>query len=122
MWTPLHTASACGALEVVRLLLERGADVETKNNDGKTAFQEAAERGREEVKYYRIVSFLLLMLLLSCNSSSVSEYSAGMAVRGSRPRSHWEQDEVGRATSIRRKRSESGMVAAICASGAHVLL
>jgi ankyrin repeat protein len=47
--TPLHVASYDGALEVVRLLLEYGADVEVKNNDGQTALQYAAERGHDEV-------------------------------------------------------------------------
>jgi ankyrin repeat protein len=38
-----------GALEVVRLLLEHGVDVEAKDNDGKTAMQVAAEEGHDEV-------------------------------------------------------------------------
>jgi ankyrin repeat protein len=33
----------------VRLLLEHGADVEVKRNDGKTALQEAADRGHDKV-------------------------------------------------------------------------
>jgi len=33
----------------VRLLLERGADVEAKDNDGKTALQYAAEGGYDEI-------------------------------------------------------------------------
>jgi hypothetical protein len=47
-WTPLHWASNIGALEAVRLLLEHGADVEAKNHV-KTAIQEAAGGGHEEV-------------------------------------------------------------------------
>ena len=31
------------------MLLEHGADVEVKANDGKTALQRAAEKGRDEV-------------------------------------------------------------------------
>ena len=38
-FTPLHRASKNGALEVVRLLLEHGADVEAVNKDGKTSLQ-----------------------------------------------------------------------------------
>jgi len=45
----VHEASYYGALEVVRLLLEHGADVEAKYNDGKTALQEAADRGHDKV-------------------------------------------------------------------------
>jgi ankyrin repeat protein len=48
-WTPLHRASINGALEVVRLLLEHGADVEAKDNDGETALQVAAYKGHDEV-------------------------------------------------------------------------
>ena len=48
--TPLHWASDVGALEVVRVLLEHGADdVEVKGNDGMTALQEAAERRHDAV-------------------------------------------------------------------------
>ena len=53
-WTPLHLASALGALEVVRLLLEHGVDVEVKRNDGMTALQVAdGRRGEEVVKLLR---------------------------------------------------------------------
>jgi ankyrin repeat protein len=38
-----------GAFEVVRLLLERGADVEAKDNNGKNSLQEAARYGHDEV-------------------------------------------------------------------------
>jgi ankyrin repeat protein len=48
-WTPLHLASSNGALRVVRLLLEHGADVEAKNNVDKTALQIAADEGHDEV-------------------------------------------------------------------------
>ena len=42
-------ASYCGALEVVRVLLEHGADVEVKTNDGHTALQFADGEGRDKV-------------------------------------------------------------------------
>jgi hypothetical protein len=38
-FTPLHRASAYGALEVVHVLLEHGADVKAVSVDGKTALQ-----------------------------------------------------------------------------------
>jgi hypothetical protein len=47
--TPLHSASFCGALEVVHLLLEHGADVEVRDKTGKTALEIAAEEGHDEV-------------------------------------------------------------------------
>ena len=48
-WTPLYLASIRGALEVVRLLLERGADVKVKDKNGETALQEVAARGYNKV-------------------------------------------------------------------------
>jgi ankyrin repeat protein len=47
--TSLHKASENGALEVVCLLLEHDADVETKKKDGKTALQDAAGEEFDEV-------------------------------------------------------------------------
>jgi len=44
--TPLHWTSFNGALEVVRLLLEHGADVEAKINNGKTTLIAACGWGR----------------------------------------------------------------------------
>jgi ankyrin repeat protein len=42
-------ASSIGALEVVRLLLEHGADLEGKGNNGQTALQVAAGRRHGKV-------------------------------------------------------------------------
>ena len=47
--TPLHWASFNGSLEVVRLLLEHGADAEAKDNKGETALQIAVDGGFEKV-------------------------------------------------------------------------
>ena len=45
----MYAASYCRALEVVRVLLEHGADVEVKRYDGKTALQVAAGQGHAKV-------------------------------------------------------------------------
>jgi len=42
-------ASDWGKLEVVRQLLEHGADVEVKDNDGETALQCATDEGYDEI-------------------------------------------------------------------------
>ncbi|KAH9077605.1 hypothetical protein EDB83DRAFT_1497892 [Lactarius deliciosus] len=47
--TPLHRASSKGWPEVVRLLLNRGANVDEKDKDGKTPFQVASEKGHAEI-------------------------------------------------------------------------
>ena len=46
---PLGSAAAEGHIEVVRLLLERGADASLKNSQGKTALDYAVEAGHEQI-------------------------------------------------------------------------
>jgi ankyrin repeat protein len=48
-WTALHAASHSGHLEVVKLLLRRGADVDILNKANKTAAELASENGKAEV-------------------------------------------------------------------------
>ena len=40
--TPLHLASKRGTLEFVRLLIDHGADIDLKDNEGRTAFDVAS--------------------------------------------------------------------------------
>lgn len=49
LWTPLHKAASMGHLEIVRILLEHGADLSPKDKWGKTALEQAEAEGHEEV-------------------------------------------------------------------------
>ncbi|CAI9096506.1 OLC1v1032671C5 [Oldenlandia corymbosa var. corymbosa] len=44
-WGPLHSAASSGNLEIVEVLLDTGADVNLKNNGGRTAIHYAASKG-----------------------------------------------------------------------------
>jgi len=48
-WSILHTASHCGHLGVVKLLLQQGADVDVLNKAGRSAAELASENGQAEV-------------------------------------------------------------------------
>ena len=48
-WSPLHWASANNAIEVAKLLIERGADVDAKNVDGWTPLHWASARNYIEL-------------------------------------------------------------------------
>ena len=48
-FTPLHLAAEEGRIEVVHVLLQHGANVGTKNGDGRTALHQAAKSGKVEV-------------------------------------------------------------------------
>jgi ankyrin repeat protein len=61
--TPLHCAAASGRTEVVRLLLERGADPHVRGKDGKTPSEWGSERGHHEI----------VQLLSDCDASSVKK-------------------------------------------------
>ena len=47
--TVLHSASTKGYTEIVQLLIEKGADVNSKDMDGKTALFRASEKGFTEI-------------------------------------------------------------------------
>ncbi|KAI0261911.1 ankyrin repeat-containing domain protein, partial [Russula aff. rugulosa BPL654] len=48
-YTPLHRASICGRIEIVRLLIEHGANVEAKTDEGRTPLDVARGEQREEI-------------------------------------------------------------------------
>ena len=47
--TPLHSAAAAGACDVVELLLDSGASTAMVNSDGQTPLAVARHRGRADV-------------------------------------------------------------------------
>jgi ankyrin repeat protein len=47
--TSLHMASSSGNLDIARLLLEHGVEVEAEDISDRTAYQIALDNGREEV-------------------------------------------------------------------------
>jgi ankyrin repeat protein len=49
LWTPLHIASGNGYLEIVKLLLERGAKVHVQNDEGRTPSQVALRSGERGI-------------------------------------------------------------------------
>ncbi|KAG5522437.1 hypothetical protein RHGRI_034574 [Rhododendron griersonianum] len=44
-WVPLHSVASIGNVEIVEILLSRGADVNLKNDGGRTALHYAASKG-----------------------------------------------------------------------------
>jgi ankyrin repeat protein len=54
--TPLIFAAAYPNMEVVRLLVAAGADVNAKDNDGHTAAVIAADRGTDEVARFLVAA------------------------------------------------------------------
>ena len=47
--TPLHIAAEYGRVEVVHVLLQHGADVDTEDGSGRTALQHASDKGHHEI-------------------------------------------------------------------------
>ena len=48
-WTPLHLASALGHEEIITLLIDNGADLNAKDEDGKTPLFYASSKGHKEI-------------------------------------------------------------------------
>ena len=53
-WTPLHHACHSGQVDVVRLLLERGAELDAQSFSRGTPLMRAIESSREEVVEFLI--------------------------------------------------------------------
>ncbi len=47
-WTALHSAAARGSIELIKLLIRHNADRDAKNDDGKTPYDLAIEKGHAE--------------------------------------------------------------------------
>jgi ankyrin repeat protein len=45
----MHLSAANGHLEIVKLLLERGADIHAMNDEGETPYQLSLRRGNREI-------------------------------------------------------------------------
>ena len=56
--TPLHSAAMEGCVEAVKILLDRGANIEVKDEIGFTALHHAAAAGMTEVTKVSTQSFL----------------------------------------------------------------
>jgi ankyrin repeat protein len=48
-WTPLHSAAEHDHKEVAKLLLVKGAEANTKDNDGCTPLHVAAQKGYKDI-------------------------------------------------------------------------
>ncbi|GLT27956.1 hypothetical protein SLA2020_029190 [Shorea laevis] len=44
-WAPIHSAASIGNVEIMEILLSKGADINLKNNGGRTALHYAASKG-----------------------------------------------------------------------------
>ena len=53
-YTPLHIATFYGHIDIIKYLVECGADIETKDNDGNTPLYSSSYKGRLDVVKYLI--------------------------------------------------------------------
>ncbi|RZF38718.1 hypothetical protein LSTR_LSTR017413 [Laodelphax striatellus] len=67
--TPLHVASKWGKLSMVTLLLEKGANIESKTRDGLTPLHCAARSGHDQV-----VDLLVENKAPLCSKTKVGHY------------------------------------------------
>jgi len=48
-WTPMHVSAANGYLKIVKLLLERGADIDAMNDVSEAPYQVSLRTGNREI-------------------------------------------------------------------------
>ena len=57
-YTPLIRASKCGDTEIVAILLEKGADMNVKNNNGKTAHMIVSEKRYISINHQELFTLM----------------------------------------------------------------
>jgi len=86
--TPLHIAAECGHVNIVKMMLSRGADISVVNKEKKTCLDVAIESGKEKVAEVFIgnqkevkstptlTALILCCLLLDCYYGSFLKTTA----------------------------------------------
>jgi hypothetical protein len=73
--TALHEASAYGTPEIVRLLLEHGANVEMKNNNGRTPHQTMSGTPRDKARKWTLLKELSVQGIVRTSRILRSDHS-----------------------------------------------
>jgi len=80
-WTLLHLAAQCGNEKMIRFLIERGSDIEARDNEGLTPLMLACETGYTSLRLNPSVVKTLLELGANPNSEDFEGRRASSLVR-----------------------------------------